>query len=107
VTVTLLLLRGSLTVFRRRCGKPSCRCADGDPHENPALSYTAGGRSKTLTLSAAEVAEVTAALQRYERRGRSWRLPPTRGSPRCARSSATLVTMKRSAPLVTVRACIG
>jgi len=63
----LLLLRGSLTVFRRRCGKPSCHCADGDPHESPALSYTEGGRSKTLTLSAAEVAEVTAALERYER----------------------------------------
>jgi hypothetical protein len=60
----LLLLRGSLTTFRRRCGKPSCRCADGDPHESPALTFTEGGRSRTVTLSAGEVA---AALERYAR----------------------------------------
>jgi len=63
----LSLLRGTLTVFRRRCGKQGCRCAAGEPHESPALSFTEGGRSKTLTLPAAEVAEVAAALDRYER----------------------------------------
>jgi hypothetical protein len=62
-----LLLRGALTTFRRRCGKPSCRCATGEPHESPALTFTEGGRSKTVTLSGAEVAEVTEALARYER----------------------------------------
>ena len=61
-----LVLRGTLTTFRRRCGKANCRCADGDPHESPALAYTQGGRTKTLTLSDAEVAEVAAALARYE-----------------------------------------
>ena len=61
-----LVLRGTLTTFRRRCGKPTCRCAGGEPHESPALTYTEGGRTKTLTLSDAEVAEVTAALARYE-----------------------------------------
>lgn len=61
-----LVLHGSLTTFRRRCGKTSCRCASGDAHESPALTYTEGGRTKTLTLRAAEVAEVTAALARYE-----------------------------------------
>jgi hypothetical protein len=62
-----LLLRGTLTMFRRRCGKPSCRCATGEPHESPALTFTEDGRSKTVTLSGTEVAEVTAALARYER----------------------------------------
>jgi hypothetical protein len=61
-----LVLRGTLTTFRRRCGKPACRCATGDPHESPALTFTEEGRTKTITLSAAEVAEVTAALARYE-----------------------------------------
>lgn len=61
-----LVLRGTLTTFRRRCGKPACRCATGEPHESPALTYTEGGRTKTLTLTAAEVAEVAAALSRYE-----------------------------------------
>ena len=61
-----LLLQGTLTTFRRRCGKPSCRCADGEPHESPALRFTENGRTKTLTLTAAEVAQVTAAVARYE-----------------------------------------
>jgi hypothetical protein len=60
------LLRGTLTTFRRRCGKPTCHCAAGEPHESPALTYTQGGRSKTLTLSESEVAEVSAALARFE-----------------------------------------
>jgi hypothetical protein len=61
-----LMLRGTLTTFRRRCGKPSCRCATGEPHQSPALTYTEGGRTRTLTLSRAEVPEVKAALARYE-----------------------------------------
>ncbi len=60
-----MLLRGTLTVFRRRCGKPTCRCASGEPHESPALVFHEGRRTKTVTLSAAEVEEVTAALARY------------------------------------------
>jgi hypothetical protein len=61
-----LVLRGTLTTFRRRCGKPTCRCATGEPHESPALTFTEAGRTKTITLSAAEVKEVAAALARYE-----------------------------------------
>jgi hypothetical protein len=61
-----LVLRGTLTTFRRRCGKPTCRCATGDAHESPALTFTESGRTRTITLSQAEVAEVAAALERYE-----------------------------------------
>lgn len=61
-----LVLRGTLRTFRRRCGKPNCRCAGGEAHESPALTYTEAGRTKTLTLTGAEVAEVAAALARYE-----------------------------------------
>lgn len=60
------VLRGTLTTFRRRCGTPTCRCAAGEPHESPALTFTEAGRTKTLTLGAEEVAEVAAALARYE-----------------------------------------
>ena len=63
----LSLLRGSLTTFRRRCGKPNCRCATGEPHENPALTYTEDGRTKTVIVKQAEIAEVAAALKRYNR----------------------------------------
>jgi hypothetical protein len=59
------LLRGSLVSFKRRCGKTSCRCAEGEPHESPALTYTEGGRTKTLTLSESDLPAVSAALARY------------------------------------------
>lgn len=61
-----LVVRGSTVTLRRRCGKPSCRCVDGDPHETPALSYSVEGRTRMLTLSEAEIDEVAAALGRYE-----------------------------------------
>jgi len=60
-------LRGTLTTFRRRCGKASCHCATGEPHASPALAYTEGGRTRTLTLADAEVAEVVAGLARFEK----------------------------------------
>lgn len=59
------LVRGALFTLRRKCGKPTCRCATGEPHETPALTYTEAGRSKTLTLTDADVDAVRAALARY------------------------------------------
>ena len=59
------LLRGVLFTLRRKCGKPSCRCATGEPHESPALAYPWGGRTKTMTLTEADVPRVDAALKRY------------------------------------------
>ncbi len=61
-----LVLRGSLIVLRRRCGKPGCHCATGDPHETPALSYSVEGRTRMLTLGGVELSEVQAAIARYE-----------------------------------------
>jgi len=62
-----LLLRGSLITLRRRCGKPSCRCARGQPHCSPALSFSSQGKTSILTLTPELLPEVRAALQRYRR----------------------------------------
>lgn len=61
------LVRGALFVLRRRCGKPGCRCTGGEPHETPALAYPEGGRTRTLTLTGADLRSVRAALARYRR----------------------------------------
>jgi len=60
-----LLLRGSLTVMRRRCGSPGCHCARGELHETPVLSYKQGGKTKMLSLTTGDVDAVKAALARY------------------------------------------
>ncbi len=61
-----LVLRGTVTTFRRRCGKPSCRCATGEPHESPALTFYENGRTRTMTLRPDEVEVVTAAVARHD-----------------------------------------
>lgn len=60
------VVRGSVVVHRRRCGKANCRCADGvDLHESTVLSYSEAGRTKFLMLAAEEVAAVRASVERY------------------------------------------
>ena len=59
------VLPGSLITLRRKCGNAGCRCATGEPHETPALSYSVGGRTKMLTLRAEDVPAVAAAVARY------------------------------------------
>lgn len=59
------LVRGALFTLRRKCGKSTCRCATGEPHETPALAYTEGGRPRTLTLTGADLDAVRAGLARY------------------------------------------
>lgn len=61
------LLRGSLITLKRRCGKPNCHCADGDPHETPALSYSVRGKTRMLTLRRQDVALVREGVARYRK----------------------------------------
>jgi hypothetical protein len=61
----LPVLRGSLIRLRRKCGKPNCRCATGQPHVSPALSVSDRAKTKLLTLPPDLVPPVVAALKRY------------------------------------------
>jgi hypothetical protein len=60
-----LLLRGSLITLRRKCGKPSCHCADDAPHETPALSTSVRNLTQIVTLRREDLALVRNALRRY------------------------------------------
>lgn len=61
------LLRGSVITLRRRCGKPQCHCANGEPHQTPALSYSLNGRTQIQTLSPDLLPQVRKALARYRK----------------------------------------
>jgi hypothetical protein len=61
-----LTLRGSVITLKRKCGKPGCHCARGTLHETPALSLHVDGKTRIVTLRAAELPEVKAALARYK-----------------------------------------
>lgn len=61
-----LVVRGSVVTHRRKCGKPTCRCAGGEQlHESTVLSYTEGGRTRFLMLPAKDVSAVRAATARH------------------------------------------
>jgi hypothetical protein len=50
------VVRGTVFVRQLRCGKPTCRCARGEPHQATYLSVTlAGGRTKQISLPASLV----------------------------------------------------
>lgn len=61
------LLRGSLFTYRRKCGKPNCHCATGEPHSCPALSYLDDGATRIITLREEDIPVVRAGLRRYEK----------------------------------------
>jgi len=44
-------LQASLTLTRKRCGNPKCRCAEVGPLHEAALLTWAGENNKTQTLS--------------------------------------------------------
>lgn len=46
-------LPGSLALSHRRCGKPSCHCADGQGHPLWTLTFMAGGKKRVETIPAA------------------------------------------------------
>jgi hypothetical protein len=48
-------LPGSLALSRRRCGKPSCHCADGEGHPLWTLTFMAGGKKRVESIPAAWV----------------------------------------------------
>ena len=45
-------LPGSLALSHRRCGKPTCHCADGDGHPLWTLTFMVGGKKRVETIPA-------------------------------------------------------
>ena len=59
------MLRGTVLTHQRRCGKPNCRCASGEQHEEVILSYSQASRARSVRLPAELIEPVRAATERY------------------------------------------
>ena len=59
------MVRGTILQLRRRCGKPQCHCAEGEPHVSWALSYSEKGRTRMLVVRPQEVPALRSDLARY------------------------------------------
>ena len=59
------LVKGSVYTLRRRCWKPSCRCARGDKHESVVMTASIGGKTRLWTLSEDQISELRRRTERY------------------------------------------
>lgn len=59
------MVRGTILQLRRRCGKPQCRCAEGEPHVSWVLSYSEKGRTRMLVVRPEDVSALRGDLNRY------------------------------------------
>ncbi len=60
------LLRGTLAVRERVCGKPRCRCARGKKHVSLYLVASQGGRLRQLYVPKAWEERVRVWVQQYQ-----------------------------------------
>jgi hypothetical protein len=62
---TDVLIIGSLGEVLRRCGKPSCRCAERPGHPQAILMSAEDGRRGCQLIRHADLAAVRQAVKRY------------------------------------------
>jgi hypothetical protein len=59
------LIIGSLSEVQRRCGKPSCHCAERPGHPQAILMSVQGGRRRCQLIRQTDLAAVRHAVDRY------------------------------------------
>jgi hypothetical protein len=61
------LVKGTVYEQRRKCGKPTCRCATGEPHSSMILSRSEGGRTKLVAIPSGHLKDLQVLTGRYQR----------------------------------------
>jgi len=61
------VLRGSLSVRKIRCGKPNCKCAEGEPHLSLYLVQSQKGKPRQLYVPKEWEERVRQAVDNYQK----------------------------------------
>ena len=64
------MVQGSFYLLRRKCGKPNCRCANGQLHATYVLTRSEQGKDRLYTVPQEQRAQVrkwAAEYRRYQR----------------------------------------
>lgn len=61
------LVRGTVYTLRRKCSKPSCRCAQGERHASVVLTANIKGRTQLWTITADRVEELRERTEAYRK----------------------------------------
>lgn len=67
------VIKGSVYELKRKCGKPGCKCAQGELHSRMVLSASEKGRTRLGVIPHGFLVEVQIKVRRYQelRRARS------------------------------------
>ena len=61
------MVKGTVYVLRRRCGKPTCACATGERHASTVLTWSEEGRTRLLSITPERVEDLKEKTARYQR----------------------------------------
>jgi len=59
------LVKGKVYELARKCGKPSCRCAEGKLHRSMVLSWSEQGKTRLFSIPPERVEELREKSERY------------------------------------------
>lgn len=59
------MMRGTVYTLKRKCSKPTCRCARGQRHESLVLTASVSGRKRLWMIPESEAEEARELTERY------------------------------------------
>jgi hypothetical protein len=65
------VIKGSVYELKRKCGKPGCRCTQGQLHSSMVLSSSEKGQTRLQTIPRGSLVEVRSKVERYQKLRRS------------------------------------
>ena len=83
------LVKGTVYTLRRRCSKPSCRCARGERHETIVLTASVGGKTRLWTIPEERIEEIRQRAEQY----RQFRRARARFVKACAKRQAAMLSL--------------
>ncbi len=60
------MVKGSVYEMQRKCGKPNCRCVEGQAHSSMVLSWSEGGRTRLLSVPEKNLDELRRQSEQYQ-----------------------------------------
>jgi len=61
------MVKGTVYEQRRKCGKPNCACAAGEPHRSMILSRSEDGRTRLIKIPSGRLVDLKILTERYQR----------------------------------------
>src|SRR3990170_4306582 len=61
------VVKGTVYALRRRCGKATCHCAEGAPHQTWVLSWSEGGRTRLRAVPPGRLGALRQQTRAYQR----------------------------------------